>query len=90
MSTTLPDVTIQPTTYTDIYAATGITVGTSVIIQNKGNHSAFLQTTGSAPSDSSMDGVLISPLEIFIVDAGESGLFARASFGNGRLSIQPA
>lgn len=90
MAITIPDITIQNTVYADVYAATGIAVGTSVVIQNKGNYSVYLQTTTSAPSDSSADGVLVSPLEIFIVDAGESGLFARASINSSKLSVQPA
>lgn len=89
MAVTLPDITIQNTAYINVYTATGITVGTSVIVQNKGTFSVYLQTTATTPSADSENGVILSPLEILIVDAGEAGLFAKATFFSAKLSVQP-
>lgn len=88
MAATLPDITISNTAYTDVYSETGITVGTAVVIQNKGNYPVFLQTTASAPTASSENGFVISPLQILLVDAGEAGLFAKSTSFAGRLSVQ--
>ena len=88
MAATLPDVTITNTAYTDLYDATGIAVGTAVILQNKGSQPVFLQTTLAAPSASSEAGFVISPLEILTVDAAEAGLWARSSAFSGHLSVQ--
>jgi hypothetical protein len=90
MATTIPDITVQNTAYTNVYTATGIAVGTSVVLQNKGNFSVFLQTTATLPSATSEDGVVVSPLEILTVDAGEAGLFARAAAFSCKLSVQTA
>lgn len=90
MATTIPDIVVSSTSYTNIYTATSISVGTSVIIQNKGGYAVFLQTVSSIPSASSQDGVILLPMEMLVVDSGESGLFARAFFGSSKLSIQPA
>lgn len=87
---TLPDVTVQTTSYTDIYVTTGIAVGTSVIIQNKGSSSVYLQTSAVAPLDTSDDGVALSSLEILTVDSGELGLFAKSSSFTCKLNVQVA
>lgn len=88
MAATLPDVVITSTAYTNLYSATGIAVGTAVILQNKGNQPVFLQTTAASPSASSGDGFVISPLEILTVDAAEVGLWARSAAFGGHLSVQ--
>ena len=89
MTTTIPDIVVQSTSYTDVYSSSGVSVGTSVILQNKGSLSIFLQTGETIPSASSEEGVILSSLEMFIVDEGEAGLFARSFFGSCKLSIQP-
>lgn len=88
MAATIPDITIQNTAYTNVYTATGITVGTSVIVQNKGNAPVFLQTTAAIPLATNEDGVVLSRLEILTVDAGELGLFAKSFDTTCKLSVQ--
>lgn len=50
MSTSLPRVTIPANTWVDLYDATGITVGTQLIIQNTGHDEARLTESASTPT----------------------------------------
>lgn len=85
MANTITDVMLGNTVYQDVYAETGIAVGTAIFIQNKGSVATKVQIKSSQPAASSSDGVLIQPYEFFQVDAGESGVWAK---GSGRLCVQ--
>lgn len=85
MSNTIPDVILDNTTYQNINTLSGIAVGTKVILQFKGSGSIRLQIKPTQPTINSMDGVQLSTLEFYVVDAGESTIWAR---GTGRLSVQ--
>jgi len=49
MSANLPSVQIKKETFTNLYAATGISVGTKIIVQNIGNNNASLYEKSSQP-----------------------------------------
>lgn len=85
MSNTLPDVILDNVSYQNINTLSGIPVGTKVILQFKGSGSIRLQIKPTQPIVNSMDGVQLSTLEFYIVDSGESTIWAR---GTGRLSVQ--
>ncbi len=85
MSNTLPDVILDNVSYQNINTLSGIPVGTKVILQFKGSGSIRLQIKPTQPVVNSMDGVQLSTLEFYIVDSGESTIWAR---GTGRLSVQ--
>ncbi len=85
MSNTIPDVILDNTAYQNINTLSGIAVGTKVILQFKGSGSIRLQIKPTQPVVNSMDGVQLSTLEFYIVDSGESTIWAR---GTGRLSVQ--
>lgn len=85
MATTIPDVLLDNTAYQNINTLSGIAVGTKVILQFKGSGSIRLQIKPTQPIVNSMDGVQLSTLEFYIVDSGESTIWAR---GTGRLSVQ--
>ena len=77
MANTINDVSIG-NTWTDIYAATSIASGKSVIIQNKGSVYIVVATNAPAPTAGTTNGYVVSPFESCIVDSGEAGLWARS------------
>ena len=59
MADTLPDVTVPSDSFIDAYSATGITVGTPLLITNKGGYTILAVEAASQPSADSTDGVPI-------------------------------
>lgn len=80
MADTRPDVVIPPATWTNVYAATGITVGTAVEMFNKGTATATISTAAAAPASSV--GIPLYPFtgeggEVSLsIGSGENGLWA--------------
>lgn len=64
---TLPDVTLSNSAYVDIYAITGIPVGTPLIIQNKSTTSFYVQERETAPSATNIDGNILQSYGFFLV-----------------------
>lgn len=50
MATSLPPIKIKPNLWYDVYAETGITVGTQLIIQNTGENSVLLTESATEPT----------------------------------------
>ena len=50
MATSLPSVTLEPGTWTDLYSATGITTGIQLTIQNIGSDEAKLSESVAEPT----------------------------------------
>lgn len=85
---TLPDVTLSNSAYVDIYAITGIPVGTPLIIQNKSTTSFYVQERETAPSATNIDGNILQSYGFFLVTPEPPmRCFVR---GNGRLTVQIA
>lgn len=78
------DVVLTGTAYQNIYAATSITVGTAVTLQNKSSTPVTIQFASSAPLTSSTNGFVIPPLGFFSVPASVVGLWAK---GTGALAV---
>jgi hypothetical protein len=72
---TISDVDLQKA-WLDVYATSGIAVGTAVDIQNKGSDMVFVQVKGSAPAADNRDGYVILPYEKLQIGAGGAGLWA--------------
>jgi len=85
MATTIPDLQINNTAYLDLYAATGIPVGTRLVIQNKTTVGAFLQIKNFQPASNSQDGIFLEAYKFYIVDANEVGCWVK---GMTKLSVQ--
>ena len=85
MVDTIADVILNNVAYIDVYATTGIIVGSELILQNKEESEFVLHTTNSQPLIASLDGVIMNPKSMLRVESGESGLWAK---GSGRLSVQ--
>lgn len=93
MADTNPDVQVSNTAWTDINTATGIVVGTEIILTNKSTSVILVQTVTAQPSADSTDGVPLSVLPestaVKTVTAGESKVWAKSiGFDNALLSVQ--
>lgn len=62
MADTLPDITVSPTGWSDVYTLTGIPVGSTITICNKGSSPLLFVEAVSAPAANSTDGKLIGTL----------------------------
>lgn len=83
---TISDVDLQKA-WLDVYATSGIAVGTAVDIQNKGSDMVFVQVKGSAPAADNRDGYVVLPYEKLQIGAGGAGLWA---YGAGELTVTEA
>ena len=82
---TLPDVNLLGTAYQNLYAATGITVGTSVTVQNKSGYPIYLQNIAAQPDSSSTNGIILMPLGLQAVTGTIVGLWAK---GTGPVTVE--
>jgi len=85
MADTLSDVTLSTDAYVDLFAATGITVGNTVIIQNKTDSIIIVQSIAIQPLATNDDGTYVVSNDFVIVTAGSTGLWA---IGTGEISVQ--
>lgn len=85
MADTIPDILLDPETYSNIYALSSITTGTSVAVQNKTDSQVILQTILAQPTLGSTDGVIVEPWKMVVVSSGEAGLWA---IGDGSIGVQ--
>lgn len=90
MADTRADVAVAAATWTDLYAATGIAVGTAVDVYNKGSNAVQLAIKATAPASTTVGMPLhVGAVGSFAhVDAGESGLWAYCPQGTTTLLVQ--
>lgn len=74
---TIPDVTLSSTVYTNLYTATGITPGTEILIQNKGPVVIVVQNSSTPPDNASWHGFLIPYMSVWVAPAGTTGVWAK-------------
>jgi len=90
MAVTLADVTVPAATWTNLYTATGLTVGVGLDIWNKGVGSAEIAISVAAPAANTGVPIFSGPLNNFLaVTAGEVGAWAYSVLGT-KLSVQVA
>lgn len=82
---TLLDVILVGQNYQNLYAATGIVIGTSVTVQNKTSSVVYLQNIGPQPSDVSSAGFTLLPNEMISVTGSILGLWAK---GKGAVAVE--
>lgn len=82
---TIPDVSLVPTAYIDIYAATGIAAGTQLVVQNKTNGPVNTQNTAEQPPATDNNGFMIPPMEVWRVPAGTQKAWFK---GQGYLAVE--
>lgn len=87
MALTIPDVTITNSAYADVYAATGIALGTPLIFQNKNSTQIYLQIKTTQPAASSTDGNILEAygFYIFVASQPTEKCWVR---GNGKVAVQ--
>jgi hypothetical protein len=90
MADSLVDVSINETTFTDLYAGSGITVGLALVVQNKSSSDIVLTIKATQPTAGLDTGVTLRPYDFAQIDAGETGLWAISSNKDGNVSVQDA
>ena len=76
----MPDVTLNPKTFTDLYAATGISVGTKVLIQNKTRAGVNVFDDAVEPTNP-VGGTIIPPVVQAQNKSGDPGAWAYSRVG---------
>lgn len=74
---TIPDIELNAASYTEIYAATGITAGASIMVQNKARGHVYIQYNDSKPADQNSDGFIIVELGVWTVPAGNQKIWMK-------------
>jgi hypothetical protein len=64
--------------WVDLYAQSGLTVGSQLLVSTRGNHSVFLAEAETQPA-SDLEGVEVYPTRQMIVDVNSIGVWARTS-----------
>lgn len=88
MAQSLPPVNLPVETWVDIYAATGITVGTKLIVQNTGSSAVSLVESASAPLVGTGSNELL-PRVFFTNVNGNIGAWVKSKTG-GKLQVEEA
>lgn len=85
MANTINDVVLTLSAYVNVYTATSITVGKTVILQNKGNVPVIVQVKGSTPAANDRNGFVVLPNQSVVIDKTPAGIFA---LGDGPINVQ--
>lgn len=83
---TIADFNISPDTWVDVYALTGITLGSAITILNKSSTPLIIFSSTSSPPDDH-SGYILAPYKDALVASPTAGCFIR---GEGTVSIQRA
>lgn len=83
MANSVPDV-ILTGDWTDIYLATGFSVGTSILIQNKTSAGVLVYISATKPSNGT-NGYCLLGTESCVIDKSEAGCWVK---GNGPICVQ--
>lgn len=89
MSDTLGNVTLIANVWTDLYAETGIIVGSQIVVQNIGSCDVCLTTKAIQPDDEDAT-QLVERGGFVINDFGDSGAWAFCQGSGGLLNVRLA
>lgn len=84
----LPDIETGPNNWVDIYKATGITRGRSLLVQNKGEGAVLLWEGSTAPGPNSRDGARILNNEWTTMNGAQECWVGKFDGRRGRLFVQ--
>lgn len=88
MSDTLPNITILPNLWVDLYAQSNIDTGEQVSIYNSGASDVFISISASQPLKNSNSFIVLkSSITPFINNIGDSGLWAFSGNCKGLLNV---
>ncbi len=84
---TLPDVDLSEAAWTDLYTATGIAVGTELLVTNKSpqRRATLVQESVSLPDPTDDNGEPVLTGQSYVVTAGATSAYA---IGKGKLVVQ--
>lgn len=90
MADTRNDVTLTKDTWVDLYAATGISVGTAVSVLNKGSTDVYVAIKATSPTGATFGVPVYSGSfdNMVTISASESGLWAYSGVHNGIVLVQ--
>lgn len=83
--TTIADVQLTPAAYIEVYAATGITPGTQLVIQNKSRGTVNVQNVSAQPAYTDHNGFVIGDKELWRVPAGTEKAWFK---GDGPIAVE--
>lgn len=90
MADTLQNVPLTANTWVDLYAATGIVVGTAIIIQNLGGTTIRLNTKATSPLVTDGYNELTASDNVFGNASGDSGAWAYSPSIKSLVNVQEA
>lgn len=82
MADTRPDVVLPANTWVDAYASSGINLGSSIDIWNKGSDAVLIAIKLTAPTDNRGVYIPIGPTGHIQVTQGESGVWLKSKLGS--------
>lgn len=90
MADTLDNVNLIRGVWTDLYSATGITVGTKISVQNSGDSIVRLAVTSTQPDVDTSAYSIIQPGTNLAMEneQGDSGAWAMSNNQNGRVNVR--
>lgn len=82
MADTRANITLPAGVWVDLYVASGITLGSSISIWNRGSDSCYVAIKATAPTDNRGIPLWVGPIGSSIqVTQGETGVWARSVLG---------
>jgi hypothetical protein len=92
MADTINDFNVTDDEWVDVYTTTGITVGSSITICNKGGYNLLIQEVPTKPDTSAEDGILISTYDTGANNAtvlsGSSKVWLKATKSSCDVNVQ--
>lgn len=85
--TTLPNLHVPSTGFIDLYVNSGITVGTELLIQNKGEAAVRVIEDSTLPTVDDNRGVMVDPMDWLKITAGSVGAYAIGYSSNGDIEL---
>ena len=92
MANTINDIPLPYGTWVNAYSATGISVGTALVVQNKSSQAILMKITPSQPASNDTNGILLLPSNPMAnVPSGASGCWLASIVPwNGTANVQTA
>lgn len=87
MADTLPNISLNPHTWTDLYEESGLDAGTRLQIQNVGQTRVLLHTGASAPDDADGFNVLPVNSDPYVNQESSTGEWALSVGANGSVNV---
>ena len=87
MADTINNVRLPVGVWVNLYAATGITVGTQIQVQNLGNTNVLVNTGAAQPTAVSGYNIIKPDSLVFVSDVSPNGAWAQSQRGVGVVNV---